>query len=269
MSSDIKSKTTPLIAFVIVSFAIAGYFTGLQAPMKASSTESSLIVHGTENGRSGMTEAGVIPATHYANMSQATLSNRQQVQLTTFKSTVDPLAEIIIKPEDKLAALLKREQNRAFNGAPPTIPHPIDQRTDASCVACHTHGAKTASLRIPKMSHHFLANCTQCHIEKNSQQFTPVVFRESDFNGLQAPTSGPRAFQGAPPQIPHSTWMRTDCMSCHGETGQYGIRTTHPWRSNCQQCHAPSATMDQSLLATQPQFLPGPLIKDVDPVIKE
>jgi nitrate reductase (cytochrome), electron transfer subunit len=24
-----------------------------------------------------------------------------------------------------------------------------------------------------------------------------------------------------------------------------GIRTTHPWRSQCTQCHAPDATLEQ------------------------
>jgi cytochrome c-type protein NapB len=49
-------------------------------------------------------------------------------------------------------------------------------------------------------------------------------------------------------------------MSCHGYTGLQGIRTTHPWRQNCQQCHAPSATMNQTLLAAEPEFLPAPVL---------
>jgi cytochrome c-type protein NapB len=55
--------------------------------------------------------------------------------------------------------------------------------------------------------------------------------------------------------------MRSDCMSCHGYEGRLGIRTTHPWRNSCQQCHAPSAAMEQTLLTAEPHFLPGPKIK--------
>lgn len=268
MSNSNKARTTPLIAFVLVSFAIAGYFTGLQAPMNASTSSSPRSVELREKKSMVTFEVGVIPATPYMEMPDATSARRGQTRLASLKSTIDPLAEITIAPGDKPAALHQRKQNRAFNGAPPTIPHPIDQRSDNACVACHSEGAKTKSLRIPRMSHAFLANCTQCHVETNPRHMTAFEFRENDFAGLKAPTAGPRAFNEAPPQIPHSTWMRSDCMSCHGYAGRQGIRTTHPWRKNCQQCHAPSASMDQTLLAVEPQFLPGPEILS-DPEIKE
>ena len=260
MSNDVTSKATPLIAFVVVSVAVAGYFTGLQAPMKGTTSSSPL----TADGQAELTanpETGVVLAPYYDEMANVTLARRQHSELASLKSTIDPLAEFKIDPEDKLVALQQRKQNRAFNGAPPTIPHPVDQRSDAACVACHKAGAVTKTLRIPRMSHAFLANCTQCHVENNPRHMLAEVFRENEFTGLEAPIAGPRAFAGAPPQIPHSTWMRSDCMSCHGYEGRYGIRTTHPWRHNCQQCHAPSATMDQTLLISEPQFLPGPEIK--------
>ena len=268
MSNQQKARATPLIAFVLVSFAVAGYFTGLQAPMNASTSSGPRPVGQHVMKSTVELEVGVIPATPYREMPDATGARHGQTRLANLKSTIDPLAEITIAPGDKAAALLLREQNRAFNGAPPTIPHPIDQRSDIACVACHREGAKTKTLRIPRMSHEFLANCTQCHVESNPRHMTAFAFRENDFAGLDAPVSGPRAFHGAPPQIPHSTWMRSDCMICHGYAGQQGIRTTHPWRKNCQQCHAPSASMDQTLLAAEPQFLPGPVILS-SPEIKE
>jgi nitrate reductase (cytochrome), electron transfer subunit len=268
MSNQKMARHTPLIAFVLVSFAVAGYFTGLQAPMIASTPSSPRPVGLREMKSTVELEVGVIPATPYMEMSDATGARRGQTRLASLKSTIDPLAEITIAPGDKPSALQQREQNRSFNGAPPTIPHPIDQRSDFACVACHSEGAKTESLRIPRMSHTFLANCTQCHVENNPRHMTAFAFRANDFAGLEAPTTGPRAFNGAPPQIPHSTWMRSDCMSCHGYAGRQGIRTTHPWRKNCQQCHAPSASMDQTLLAVKPQFLPGPVILP-GPEIKE
>lgn len=260
MTTNGKSRATPLFAFIVVSVAVTGYFTGLQAPMNVTTPSSAPRADGQSESTSPPI-AGVVPAPYYKEMANVTLARRQREQLASLKSVIDPLAEFKINPQDKLAALEQREQNRAFNGAPPTIPHPVDQRSDAACVACHSAGAMTKTLRIPRMSHAFLANCTQCHVENNPRHMRATLFRENEFAGLKAPTAGPRAFAGAPPQIPHSTWMRTDCMSCHGYEGRHGIRTTHPWRNNCLQCHAPSATMDQTLLIAEPQFLPGPEIK--------
>ena len=261
MNADRNSSAAVLIGFVVMSVAVVGYFTGLQAPMKVTPADSHSagVKQPTDSGTA--TAEGVILATYYSEMSATRRTNRSQAQLSTLKSTIQPLAEIRISHEEKLVALQQRARNRAFNGAPPTVPHSIDHQSDTSCVACHQTGAVTASLRIPRISHTFLANCTQCHVESQPRHLPPEVFLENLFAGLPAPTAGPRAFPGAPPQIPHTTWMRSDCMSCHGYEGRHGIRTTHPWRSNCLQCHAPSAAMEQTLMSTEPTFLPGPEIR--------
>ncbi len=262
MSAGKSPNAAPICAVVVISIAVVGYFTGLQLPMQAPHESLRLRVDDAQLPHNESRDDSVIPATRYADMAAVTRRHRRPTQLASLKSTTNPLGEIRIGPEDKRAALRRREQNRAFNGAPPTIPHPTDQHSDASCVACHGDGILTKTLRIPRMSHDLLANCTQCHVESNPEHMTAMLFRENEFVGLAAPTSGPRAFQHAPPQIPHSTWMRSECLSCHGDAGLHGMRTTHPWRSNCQQCHAPSAAMDQTLLAQDPHFLPSPKIKD-------
>jgi len=49
--------------------------------------------------------------------------------------------------------------------------------------------------------------------------------------------------------------MRQDCTSCHGVTGLPGLRTPHPERFNCQQCHAQRAgreRMGEALAAPFP-----------------
>ena len=211
-------------------------------------------------------DKSVLPSTSYDQIGQAIRENRTPIlqdvtQLLSAASHVQPPADpedspITITNQQKLFALAIRESNRAFNGAPPTVPHPIDQFSNQSCMVCHGVGLSLESLRIPKMSHQYLENCTQCHVEAMSRDLPEREFSGTTFVGLPAPTGGPRAFPNAPPQIPHSTWMRSSCMSCHGPTGQFGIRTTHPWRSNCQQCHAPSSLLDQIQLDSQPNFLP-------------
>ncbi len=262
MTPERKANATALFACVVVSVAVVGYFTGLQAPMKVTTRSTPQSAPDPETVDHVPLGVGVIPATHYADMASQSAERRSRTELASLKSAVDPLAEIRIDPQEKRAALQQRAQNRAFNGAPPTIPHAIDQLSDASCVACHKDGVLTKSLRISRMSHTFLTNCTQCHVESHPRHMPATVFRENTFAGLPAPAAGPRAFAGAPPQIPHSTWMRSDCMSCHGYEGRHGLRTTHPWRNSCQQCHAPSARMEQILLTAEPQFLPGPDIRE-------
>jgi cytochrome c-type protein NapB len=66
----------------------------------------------------------------------------------------------------------------------------------------------------------------------------------NSFVGKVSPVAGPRAWDIAPPQIPHTTWMREQCDACHGVNGRDPIRSTHPWRESCEQCHAASATND-------------------------
>ena len=77
-----------------------------------------------------------------------------------------------------------------------------------------------------------------------------------------------RASSVAPPVMPHSTLMRVNCLACHGPNGYRGLRTTHPERLNCVQCHAVAAEADQSspyftgrpelVLPTVPDMTPRP-----------
>ena len=256
-----------VVCIVVASFAVAGYFTGLQSPMNPSFRSSAGLSNESASsertlGNVSLGDRQIIPATHYEEIGSTNRRRNEKwlTSLTDLKDTTDLNQAIEITEQQKLFALALRDQNRSFNGAPPTIPHPVDQMSSTSCMACHGGGAKTETLRISKMSHQFLANCTQCHVESSPQHMAAVVFRQNTFVGLPAPTGGPRAFSGAPPMIPHSTWMRVDCMSCHGTTGMYGIRSTHPWRQNCQQCHAPSSQLDQTLLEPEPKFLDSPRV---------
>ena len=267
MTSETGQKLVYVACFAVISIAISGYFIGLQSPMNPAdkSTNNAPNFPNDTDGIKGASHAGnngAVPASSYADMRQVTRQSmtKYQTSLTELQRNFDPFETITISPEQKIFALALRERNRAFNGAPPTIPHAIDQMSAESCMVCHGEGVQSETLRISKMSHEYLANCTQCHVENNPTHMAASLFRENSFVGLPAPTGGSRAFEGAPPTIPHSTWMRVDCMSCHGFAGQHGIRTTHPWRTNCQQCHAPSSTLEQVQLDSQPNFLPPPKI---------
>lgn len=263
MRVDSSSRFAPLVAYLVLSTAVVGYFTGLQSPVTSTSFETNRAEQQSVEPRESSAR-DAIPATAYADIGQANRTHvgQEPTRLSSLKTNVDVLSEIKIDQSEKLFALQKRGLNRAFNGAPPTIPHPIDQKTTQACMACHERGAKTESLQIPRMSHQFLVHCTQCHVEAQPHGALPEPFVQNTFAGLAAPVEGPRAFAGAPPQMPHSTWMRTDCMSCHGPTGLHGLRTTHAWRKNCTQCHTPTAKLDQILLANEPKFLPAPQVEN-------
>ena len=162
-------------------------------------------------------------------------------------SRLDPVESTL---EMKLAAIEDRSHTRAFDGAPPVIPHRIDQRTADSCLVCHGDGMKLGDRIATKMSHAHFTNCTQCHVETVSSgpfadaSTNPV---ENSFTGLYRAGPGDRAYASAPPTIPHTTFLREDCMSCHGTITRPGLRTTHPWLTNCTQCHVASADLDLSV----------------------
>jgi len=154
--------------------------------------------------------------------------------------------------EERTHAVAERARRRAYEGAPPVVPHAVTQRSVESCLACHGEGLVVEGRTAPKMSHASFLSCTQCHVEQAggvaylpAAMMPPPAATLSGFEGRARAGPGRRAGPGAPPEIPHPTLMRGDCMSCHGLLGAPGLRTTHPERQSCTQCHAPSAALDQ------------------------
>lgn len=159
----------------------------------------------------------------------------------------DPVSfEGTSKAED----LASRASRRAYDGAPPRIPHPARQDSASECLACHEEGLRFRGLLATPMSHTSYTSCTQCHVVTESPvpggDDLPADPRAVDnsFDGQASPTAGPRAWSVAPPQIPHRTWMRETCDSCHGVNGRAALRSSHPERENCEQCHTAPATND-------------------------
>lgn len=133
-----------------------------------------------------------------------------------------------------------RAQRRAFDGAPPVIPH---RNFGSPCGECHQEvGVEVAGVGFSPPSPHeatrglsALSRCRQCHVEQ--QISTP--FAGNSFAGLrQDLRRGRRLNPQAPPVMPHPVFMRENCSACHsGPAAREEIRTTHPERSRCQQCH--------------------------------
>jgi cytochrome c-type protein NapB len=102
---------------------------------------------------------------------------------------------------------------RAEPGAPPVIPHVVDDGGAAGevCLACHGDGGW-----VPRF-----------------EAYTPVTPHPA------LPPLRRAAMSGAPPPIPHSLEMRERCRACHAGPGAVDeFRTSHPERVSCRQCHA-------------------------------
>lgn len=152
---------------------------------------------------------------------------------------------------ERRTAVERRSSRRAYDGAPPVVPHGIDTISSASCLACHGKDGNLVigGKRPAEISHPWVTNCTSCHVPADGlRQITaPATERltvENTFVGKRSAGPGPRAYGTAPPSTPHPVWMRQNCMACHGPGREQAIRTSHPERQNCLQCHAPNSTFD-------------------------
>ncbi|NND95800.1 MAG: diheme cytochrome c precursor [Pirellulaceae bacterium] len=260
----ILRKTSVVFLSGIIAVSFVGYFVGIfdgTPGLDATPAGRSLLASTTPTHPPSTGQASVLPATSYSAMRR-----RENGPTSRWKPTLDQIpqpkfdlfAEIKPSEQQKQASTLTRAARRAYNGAPPVIPHLVERTADAACYACHGKGMRIGDKVANQMSHGFLANCTQCHAPPPPKPFDDaMVSVQNSFVGLPAPTKGERAYPGAPPTIPHSTWMRQTCLSCHGnEAGWAGLQSTHPWRINCQQCHAPSARLDQAVVPSEIGFLP-------------
>lgn len=232
-------RFVPLLAVIGISIAVVGFVTGIREPARSPRVAPPAAVG----------PAPVPPAVAYSELPNSKLrpnANRQQ-SLVDLKYDRPGVFDPVIRTEEmRQAALADRAKNRAYDGAPPTIPHPVDAQYAGSCLACHGEGLKVGDRVASRISHAHLTNCTQCHVQQSPTDLPfPPPAVENSFVGVYRAGPGERASPGAPPTIPHHTWMRENCMSCHGLLTRPGTRTTHPWLTNCTQCHAPSAVLDQ------------------------
>lgn len=160
------------------------------------------------------------------------------------RARFDPMAN---RNNTRLDSLDKRAERRAYDGAPPVMPHSKNFARTKSCIECHEQGMYLGSKYARPMSHAYLVNCEQCHVE-SKHLYLESARRPADnnFKGLHPPVGGMRASTVSPPVMPHGTMMRVNCLACHGPNGYQGLRTAHPERLNCVQCHGIAAGYDQT-----------------------
>lgn len=130
--------------------------------------------------------------------------------------------------------------NRAYHGAPPSIPHAVESERNMggnACLKCHENGGFVEKYQAytPVTPHPDKVNCRQCHVPQKTQG----LFKQTSFTKVPAPKAGiNNALPGSPPVIPHQIQLRENCLSCHaGPSAPKEIRVSHPERVNCRQCH--------------------------------
>lgn len=237
-----------LFVFGALTVAGVGFFVGVREPAPT--------VRGVLEPAAAEAAAGDAPAsrTYKELMERPWDKNPQWRQELSALSASQRQAPSTPTSQDPVAyaqSMERRADRRAFEGAPPTIPHRIDQRDTQSCVSCHVQGVEIKGRVARPMSHPYMTNCVQCHASVEAVQpwdeLRPDELKvESDFEGMKRAEAGGRALPGAPPLMPHSSWMRERCMSCHGPYGWPGIQTSHPERQSCMQCHGPASGLEQA-----------------------
>ena len=98
----------------------------------------------------------------YRELRDTRRGDNGRMYLTTKERLAAPY-EQALGDVDPAAAHATRMSRRAFDGAPPTVPHAVTQRTH-DCVACHGEGAVVAGIIAPRMLHEMRPSCTQCHV---------------------------------------------------------------------------------------------------------
>lgn len=129
---------------------------------------------------------------------------------------------------------VERVERRLFDGAPPVIPH----EDFGDCTDCHyQEGTEVPDVGFAPASPHanLDVRCVQCHVLRT----TDDVFTANTFAALRREMEREeRPSTSAPPVIPHDVFMRGNCVGCHsGEAAREWIRTSHPERVRCRQCH--------------------------------
>lgn len=150
---------------------------------------------------------------------------------------------------------------RSYPGAPPRVPHGLtatEFRTNR-CNTCHERGGYVTRFGAyaPVNPHPEWTSCLQCHAVNDLLVGLPFPQASPDDACRQCHAGSPERFdEGAlnwrpaawppvgvlpaigAPAIPHSLETRGDCLPCHaGPAAIAEIRTSHPERSACRQCH--------------------------------
>jgi cytochrome c-type protein NapB len=125
----------------------------------------------------------------------------------------------------------------------PVAPHP----ELVACLECHVGDERLLPTPLPGADPS--ARCRQCHSTGG------MLWKDSAINWkpLPWPQVQPVTAQNAVPPIPHSLELRGNCLACHSAPAAVlEIRTKHPERANCRQCHVEARNDPGEFVRPQP-----------------
>jgi cytochrome c-type protein NapB len=154
---------------------------------------------------------------------------------------------------------------RAYPGGPPRIPHgltPAETRR-GGCTVCHERGgySQRFGAYVPVTPHPDFGECLQCHVGDAQLMSNPLPSADPNARCRQCHAPGSRRWRDSslawepppwpavitssigdpPPPIPHDLDLRGNCLACHTAPSAVAeIRTPHPERAHCRQCHVES-----------------------------
>ncbi len=249
-------KATTIVVSIVFTLSVSGFFMG----MRQTVSETGRVVTSIEVHEDSLPEhQDVHVAVDYRDISQFGFGPNAHFKsrLRTLNSQIGSEAYPHPRFVSEAALRAKRMVRRAYDGAPPIAPHPIAQGSAASCLTCHSEATRIGDVIAPAISHPTYTSCTQCHVSEkglgsrwNTTEFD--LHTGNRFEGDHSKKSAEQAYPDAPLTIPHSIHMRQNCMSCHGELGTSPIRTSHPERQSCTQCHVPSSSIDKRNFSESP-----------------
>lgn len=247
-SEDAPNQSNALVycfVAVVLAVSLVGFLRGVD--VSKAEMESHITV---PDGPDTQPDGEIPTARSYSEMRNYPPGQGSGWEHSLKMASSKPPREGKVTSQDLERALAERAKSRAYDGAPPTIPHPVQQNSAAECMACHGQDLRFGEARAQSLPHDELTSCTQCHVPEDAPMEGGARLPKdpravaNEFVGVQPVARGPRAWNIAPPQIPHSTAMRQNCLSCHGESGEAPMQSSHTSRQSCTQCHAPSAELD-------------------------
>jgi nitrate reductase (cytochrome), electron transfer subunit len=168
---------------------------------------------------------------------------------------------------------------RAYPGAPPRIPHGLTpaETLRGGCKTCHERGgySQRFGAYVPVTPHPEMGQCLQCHVGDSRLLATPLPSTDPSARCRQCHSAGGMLWKDSasnfkplpwqqlarvsgehtPPPIPHTLELRGNCLSCHSApAGVKEIRTSHPERANCRQCHLETTGAADEFVRPQQAF---------------
>lgn len=176
---------------------------------------------------------------HVGKLAPIKISSEMYLPLKRKITKDNLISQYLVDTNAKQRTLNEYYSRRAYLGAPPFIPHPVEDKgslTGQSCLTCHQFGGYSPQYNAfaPVVPHPENLNCRQCH----NPQTKGSLFKPTQWQKESRPRLGQAALPGSPPVIPHSLQLRENCNSCHTGPGAVAeIRINHGNRVNCLQCH--------------------------------